>query len=228
MSPADASNRSIRVLVVYLREWHTRAYGMNEILRLSSPFDVYREPVGLEDPATLELIRTQRPEVVLLTPATGRSLPASEIGAALTAIEETSDATGVVLLTERGGSLATLPTPTRPRAYVASVDLGGKEVMVTAIRAVAEGSAYLSPSFLAPSVAQDGNPLRALTQQQHEVLRLMADGLSNAAIADRMVLSAKAVENHITGVFRALDLKDEDTINRRVTAVLIFNRYTWL
>ncbi len=166
--------------------------------------------------------------MVVITTGLGRTVPARDVGDAVAAVEAASPGTRTVLLIERGGPVSSLPSPASPRGYVAAVDIGTEETLITAIRSVAEGSAYLSPAFLNPTVGDADNPLNELTLQQREVLQLVADGLSNAAIAERLVLSPKAVENHIGGVFRALHLNGRDHINRRVTAANIYNRNTWL
>ena len=66
--------------------------------------------------------------------------------------------------------------------------------------------------------------LDRLTPREHEVLGLMAEGLSNGGIAERLVLSAGAVEKHISNVFMKLDLHPEDGGHRRVLAVLTYLR----
>ena len=64
--------------------------------------------------------------------------------------------------------------------------------------------------------------LERLTPREHEVLGLMAEGLSNAGIAEQLVVSLGAVEKHISNVFTKLDLPPTDTAHRRVLAVLTY------
>ena len=69
-------------------------------------------------------------------------------------------------------------------------------------------------------VARRTDPLQALTPREREVLALMAEGRSNAAIAERMVVSAGAVEKHVSNIFAKINLPDLGADNRRVLAVL--------
>jgi DNA-binding NarL/FixJ family response regulator len=66
------------------------------------------------------------------------------------------------------------------------------------------------------------SPLRGLTGREREVLELMARGRSNAAIADALVLSQRAVEKHVGAIFLRLGLMDEREVSRRVAAVLLY------
>ena len=68
------------------------------------------------------------------------------------------------------------------------------------------------------------DPLAALTAREREVLKLMAEGLSNAAIAERIVITERAVEKHVTSVFRKLHLPAASDAHRRVLAVLTYLR----
>ena len=66
------------------------------------------------------------------------------------------------------------------------------------------------------------SPLASLTRRQLQVLGLMAKGNNNAAIARRLVLEEKSVENHINGIFTQLRLKGDPAAHRRVKAVLLY------
>ena len=69
-------------------------------------------------------------------------------------------------------------------------------------------------------VARRADPLAALTPREREVLQLMAEGRSNAAIAEALVVSGGAVEKHVSNIFAKINLPDLGTDNRRVLAVL--------
>jgi DNA-binding NarL/FixJ family response regulator len=66
------------------------------------------------------------------------------------------------------------------------------------------------------------SPLAELTPREHEVLSLIAQGMSNIAIADSLVLSKRAVEKHINAIFLKLDLAHADDVSKRVKATLLF------
>jgi DNA-binding NarL/FixJ family response regulator len=67
-----------------------------------------------------------------------------------------------------------------------------------------------------------GSAVGQLTAREREVLAQMAEGKSNAAIADALVLTKRAVEKHVGAIFTRLRLKDEDEVSRRVVAVLMY------
>ena len=95
------------------------------------------------------------------------------------------------------------------------------ETLVDALRTIAAGGTVLDPEVVAQLlVARRADPLEALSRREREVLGLMAEGRSNAAIAERLVVSPGAVEKHISNIFSKIDLHDAGADNRRVLAVL--------
>jgi DNA-binding NarL/FixJ family response regulator len=95
---------------------------------------------------------------------------------------------------------------------------------VDAVRRVAKGGTALDPEVVAQLFSRrraDG-PLEGLTPREREVLGLMAEGRSNAAIADELVLTVGAVEKHVANIFMKLRLPPSETDNRRVLAVLAY------
>jgi DNA-binding NarL/FixJ family response regulator len=97
---------------------------------------------------------------------------------------------------------------------------------VAAVRRVAEGGSALDPEVVAQLVGRrrGDDPIRELTPREREVLELMAEGLSNAAIAERLVVTERAVEKHVTSIFGKLRLGADAERHRRVLAVLAFLR----
>jgi DNA-binding NarL/FixJ family response regulator len=97
---------------------------------------------------------------------------------------------------------------------------------VAAVERVAGGGTALDPEvvtqLMAASRRTDG--LGALTPREREVLALMAEGRSNAAIADALVVTPRAVEKHVGNIFTKLDLHESGTDHRRVLAVLRYLR----
>ncbi|HEX4747304.1 MAG TPA: LuxR C-terminal-related transcriptional regulator [Gaiellaceae bacterium] len=96
----------------------------------------------------------------------------------------------------------------------------------SALRRVAEGGSALDPAVVAElfGTSRQGDPLRGLTPREREVLELMAEGRSNQAIADRLYVTPRAVEKHVTSIFSKLDLPATTDDHRRVLAVLAFLR----
>jgi len=93
---------------------------------------------------------------------------------------------------------------------------------VTAVRRVADGGTALDPEVVAQLVARSSrrDPLARLSPREREVLGLMAEGLSNAAIAAALVVNDGTVEKHVTNIFTKLDLPPAEGAHRRVLAVL--------
>lgn len=95
-----------------------------------------------------------------------------------------------------------------------------------AVRRVAAGGSALDPKVVQRMVGRprENSALDELTPREHEVLSLMAEGLSNQAIADRFVVTVPAVERHVTRIFAKLDLHPGQEQHRRVLAVLEYLR----
>jgi DNA-binding NarL/FixJ family response regulator len=93
---------------------------------------------------------------------------------------------------------------------------------LASLRRVAAGGSAVEAEVVRQLLvrARRGDELAHLTPREHEVLGLMAEGLSNGGIADRLVISHGAVEKHISNVFAKLGLEAEDHHHRRVLAVL--------
>lgn len=94
------------------------------------------------------------------------------------------------------------------------------DAFLAAVRQVADGGTVLDPEVVAALVSARSRPLDRLTEREREVLTLMAEGRSNAAIAARMVVTEKAVGKHTNNIFAKLDLPQAPDDNRRVLAVL--------
>ena len=96
----------------------------------------------------------------------------------------------------------------------------------SAVRRVAQGGSALDSSIVSQLVARKRRaaPLEVLSAREREVLALMAEGRSNGAIAERLVVTPRAVEKHITNIFEKLDLGAAVEDHRRVLAVLTFLR----
>jgi DNA-binding NarL/FixJ family response regulator len=95
---------------------------------------------------------------------------------------------------------------------------------VDAVRRVAQGGTAMDPEVISRLLARntgDGS-LSVLSPREREVLGLMAEGRSNAAIAQRMVITERAVAKHTASIFLKLDLQQSDDDNRRVLAVLAY------
>ncbi len=94
----------------------------------------------------------------------------------------------------------------------------------SAVRRVAEGGSALDPAIVTQLVGRrrSDDPISSLTPREREVLELMAEGRSNPAIAERLVVTERAVEKHVTNIFGTLRLSATPEDHRRVLAVLAF------
>jgi len=94
----------------------------------------------------------------------------------------------------------------------------------SAVRRVAEGGSALDPAIVTQLVGRrrSDDPISSLTPREREVLELMAEGRSNRAIAERLVVTERAVEKHVTNIFGKLRLSATPEDHRRVLAVLAF------
>jgi DNA-binding NarL/FixJ family response regulator len=112
--------------------------------------------------------------------------------------------------------------------YLLKERVADVEELVTALRDVARGGSVLDPRVVEGLVARRDrearSPLRHLTEREREVLEQMAQGKNNAAIAESLFLTERAVEKHINSLFHKLALSEEPNVHRRVMAVLAFLR----
>jgi DNA-binding NarL/FixJ family response regulator len=89
-----------------------------------------------------------------------------------------------------------------------------------AVERIAAGGTVLDPEVVAQLLGRRHDPLAALTPREREVMALMAEGRTNAAIGARLVIGTGAVEKNVTSIFQKLGLDDSGTDHRRVLAVL--------
>jgi DNA-binding NarL/FixJ family response regulator len=100
------------------------------------------------------------------------------------------------------------------------------EEFAHAVRRVADGGTAIDPTIVSQLVGRrrEDNPVEHLTLREREVLALMAEGRSNQGIAERLFVTERAVQKHITSVFGKLGLASSGDDHRRVLAVLAFLR----
>jgi DNA-binding NarL/FixJ family response regulator len=144
-------------------------------------------------------------------------------------IRESHPEVGVVVLSQYatpGYVLALLEGGSERRAYLLKERVKDVDQLVAAIRAVAEGGSVLDPkvvdSLVAENARGDDSPLNELTPRELDVLREMAEGKNNAAIAEALVLTERSVEKVIHSVFLKLGLTWETAVHKRVKAVVIY------
>jgi DNA-binding NarL/FixJ family response regulator len=135
---------------------------------------------------------------------------------------------GVVVLTQYADpryALELVAAGPQGRGYLLKERVSDPAELHAAIEAVAHGGSVFDPDIvrlLVGGVPSPGTPLADLTPRERQVLGEMAQGKSNAAIADSLVLTKKAIERHIGSIFLKLGLPEEHVVSRRVAAVLLY------
>jgi DNA-binding NarL/FixJ family response regulator/class 3 adenylate cyclase len=140
-------------------------------------------------------------------------------------IRERFPDTGVLVLSqyvEAGYAMELLADSAEGVGYLLKDRVSDIEQFASAVRRVAEGGSVLDPDVVSQLLGRHrrDDPLEQLTPREREVLELMAEGRSNQAIADRLFVTLRAVEKHVTSIFSKLDLPASTDDHRRVLAVL--------
>jgi DNA-binding NarL/FixJ family response regulator len=136
---------------------------------------------------------------------------------------------GVVILSQHAEpvyAVSLFEAGSSRRAYLLKQRLKDPDELGRALREVAGGGSVVDPRVVEELVTsrarRDGSALEKLTPREREILSLMAEGRSNAAIARHLALTLRAVERHIHTILSKLDLRESDDDNRRVRAVLMY------
>jgi len=112
------------------------------------------------------------------------------------------------------------------RAYLLKERIKDAGELARAVRSVAEGGSVVDSAVVETLLeayrSREQSPLSALTPRELEILGLIAEGRSNAAIAEALFVTKRAVERHINATFMKLDLGEDRDISRRVKAALIY------
>ena len=148
---------------------------------------------------------------------------------AATHLRKTRPEVGVVVLSQYATPsyvLALLEGGSEGRAYLLKERVKDVEQLVAAIRTVADGGSVMDPkvveALVAESTRSDESPLSQLTPRERDVLREMAEGKNNAAIAESLVLTERSVEKVIHSIFLKLGLTWEPAVHKRVKAVILY------
>jgi DNA-binding NarL/FixJ family response regulator len=214
---------SIRVLVaddsVLLRE------GIARLLE-EAGFEVVAQAGDAEE--LLRKVSGHKPDIAVVDIRMPPTNTDDGLRAALE-IRRTLPETAVLVLSqyvEEGYALDLVGDSSGSVGYLLKDRVADIERFVDSVKRVAEGGSALDPevvSQLLGRVRRD-DPLAEITPREREVLELMAEGRSNGAIAEHLVITERAVEKHVTSIFGKLDLAPAPEDHRRVLAVLAFLR----
>ncbi len=178
--------------------------------------------------ALLGAVEAENPDVVLTDirmPPGGRD----EGVQAAQRLRETSPEVGVVVLSqysEPGYALALLESGSERRAYLLKERVEDLDQLLAAIRTVAGGGSVIDPkvveTLVAARTAAERSVVAELTPRERDVLRAMAEGKNNAAIAETLVITERSVEKYVHSIFAKLGIAWEENVHRRVKAVLLY------
>ncbi|MER6284939.1 response regulator transcription factor [Streptomyces sviceus] len=175
--------------------------------------------------ALLTAVEQHRPELALVDVRMPPAFTDEGVRAALV-IRRQWPQTAVVLLSqyvEERYAADLLTAHTNGVGYLLKQRVADVEEFIAAVRRVADGGTALDPEVVAQLLLRrHRDPLERLTPREREVLALMAEGRSNAGIAEALVVSDSAVAKHINNIFAKLGLPAADADHRRVLAVLRF------
>ena len=176
----------------------------------------------------LAAVDAEQPDVVV----TDIRMPPTETDEGIRAadrLRETHPDVGVVVLSQYANASYVLPlleAGSSRRAYLLKERVKDLDQLVGAIEAVAEGGSVIDPKVVDVLVAEtaraDDSPLNELTPRERDVLREMAEGKTNAAIAASLVLTERSVEKVIHSIFLKLGLTWETAVHKRVKAVILY------
>jgi DNA-binding NarL/FixJ family response regulator len=201
--------------------------GVRQLLSLDDAVEIVASVGDLD--ALRAACEREQPDVVL----TDIRMPPTNVdeGIRIAAeLRDTHPTMGVVVLSQFSDpvyALALLDRGSDRRAYLLKERVHNRAELMAAVRAVADGGSMIDPKIveaLVRSRSQAGrSPLNELTSREREVLSEIAQAKSNAAIAESLFLTKRAVEKHINAIFLKLDLADADEdYSKRVKATLMF------
>ena len=200
--------------------------GLREILAAHERVEVVATCEDLD--GLLAAVESERPDVLITDIRMPPTSTDEGIRAAATLRESHPDV-GVVVLSQHDDPayvLALLESGSAGRAYLLKERIHDRLQLVAAVDAVAAGGSVIDPKVVEVLVAARTqaaqSPLAELTARETEVLAEIAQGKSNTAIAESLVLTKRAVEKHIHSILMKLNLAYEQDVSKRVKAALLF------
>jgi DNA-binding NarL/FixJ family response regulator len=214
------------IRVVLAEDSYIVREGLEQVLDRASGVEVVATCVDLD--SLLAAVESERPDVVVTDirmPPTGTD----EGVRAAAFLRDSRPEVGVVVLSQYDDpayALALLESGSEGRAYLLKERVHDRGQLAAAVAEVSRGGSVID-SKIVESLVQarsraNSSPLGELTSREREVLAEIAQGKSNSAIAESLVLTKRAVEKHINAIFMKLGLAQADDVSKRVKATLIF------
>jgi len=214
------------VRIVLAEDEYLVREGLRRLLETRDDLEVVSACTDLD--SLLAAVESEQPDVVV----TDIRMPPDNTDEgiqAATQLRETSPEVGVVVLSQYATPtfvLALLEGGSEGRAYLLKERVKDLDQLVGAIHAVAAGGSVMDPKVVEALVAENAraedSPLNELTPRERDVLREMAEGKNNAAIAEALVLTERSVEKVIHSIFLKLGLTWETAVHKRVKAVILY------
>ena len=225
-SSSDGYRSPVAIRVVLADDSYLAREGIEQVLEAASGIDVVSMCEDLD--SLLAAIEGEHPDVVVTDIRMPPTSTDEGIRVAAT-LRDTHPDIGVVVLSQYDDpayALALLESGSEGRAYLLKERIHERAQLVTAVEEVARGGSVIDSKIVESLVGArsrfDDSPLAELTTREREVLAQIAQGMSNAAIAESLVLTKRAVEKHINAIFMKLGLAQADDVSKRVKATLIF------
>jgi len=225
-SPDAPYSRLVGIRVVLADDQFLVREGLRRLLESSDEVEITGVCDDLD--SLLAAVDAKAPDVVI----TDIRMPPGETDEGIQAavrLRDTHPEVGVVVLSQYATpsyALALLEGGSEGRAYLLKERVKDIDQLLAAVRAVSEGGSVMDPKVVDTLVAQsarsDASPLNELTPRERDVLREMAEGRNNAAIAETLVLTERSVEKVIHSIFLKLGLTWEEAVHKRVKAVVLY------
>jgi DNA-binding NarL/FixJ family response regulator len=221
--------RPVAIRVALAEDTYIVREGLEQLLATADAVEIV---ASCEDMAgLLAAVAEHRPDVVV----TDIRMPPTNTDEGIqiaSSLRETNPEVGVVILSqyaEPSYVLRLLDSGSDGRAYLLKERVHDRIELVAAIEAVSDGGSVIDPKVVEVLVEAraraERSPLAELTPRELEVLRAIAQGKSNSAIAEDLVLTKRAVEKHINAIFLKLGLtysQETESVSKRVMATLLF------
>jgi DNA-binding NarL/FixJ family response regulator len=214
------------IRVVLAEDHYLVREGIRRLLETRPDLEVAAACEDLE--SLLAAVDSERPDVVV----TDVRMPPGQADEGIQAaqrLRQTNPDVGVVVLSQYANPsyvLALLEGGSARRAYLLKERVKDLDQLVATIRTVADGGSVVDPKVVEALVAENArgteSPLKQLTSRERDVLREMAEGKNNAAIAEALFLTERSVEKVIHSIFLKLGLTWEGAVHKRVKAVILY------